>query len=287
MTTDAPGGVRHLAVLGSPIEHSRSPQLHAAAYAVLGLPWQYGRAEVASGGLEAFLAGLDASWRGLSLTMPLKREVLPRLTSTSAVAELAEAANTVLLDGGELRGFNTDVAGIVAALGDHGVAAVDTAHVIGTGATARSAFLAAADLGASRILVSGRSLAGVAELERLGDRLGVYTEWRLYGAEVSLRPDLVLNTLPGGVDPEDVPAADLGDVLVEVPYDPWPTPRASRWGDRGAEVVSGLEMLLHQAIAQVRIFVTGSPDGRLDREPEVVAAMRRAVGLEAPDLEES
>lgn len=284
MSADAGTGVRHLAVLGSPIDHSRSPDLHGAAYAVLGLPWVYERVEVGSGGLEAFLTGLDASWRGLSLTMPLKREVLPLLTTASRVAELAEAANTVLLVDGELRGFNTDVAGIVHALADHGVHAADTAHIIGTGATARSAFLAAAELGASRVLVSGRSLAGVAELERLGDRIGVHTEWRLYGAEVPLRPDLVLNTLPGGVDPDDLPAADLGDVLVEVPYDPWPTPRAARWGERGAEVVSGLEMLLHQAIAQVRIFVTGASGGDLDREDEVVEAMRRAVGL---NLEES
>lgn len=284
MSADADAGVRHLAVLGSPIEHSRSPDLHAAAYAVLGLPWLYGRREVASGGLEGFLGGLDGSWRGLSLTMPLKREVLPLLASVDPTASLAEAANTVLFDDGAAHGFNTDVAGIVAALRDHGVAAVDTAHVIGTGATARSAFLAAADLGASRVLVSGRSLTGVAELERLGDRIGVHTEWRLYGAEVSVRPDLVINTLPGGVDPDDVPAADVGDVLVEVPYDPWPTPRAARWGERGLEVVSGLEMLLHQAIAQVRIFVTGASDGELDREDEVVDAMRRAVGL---NLEES
>lgn len=278
MSADDP---RELAVLGSPIEHSRSPDLHGAAYRVLGLPWRYTRAEVASGRLPAFVAGLDASWRGLSLTMPLKREVLPLLDSRSRTVEVAGVANTVLLDDG-VHGFNTDVAGIVGALRDHGVTHADTVHLIGTGATAASAFLAAAQLGASRVLVSGRSVDGVAALERLGDELGVHTEWRLYGSAVSVHPDLVINTLPGDVDPDDVPEADLGAVLLEVPYDPWPTHRAARWAARDALVVSGLEMLLHQAIAQVRIFVTGEEHGELDHEGEVVSAMRDAVGLPAP-----
>jgi shikimate dehydrogenase len=276
-------GTRRLAVLGSPIEHSRSPELHRAAYDVLGLPWEYTRVDVPSGTLPGFVDGLDGSWRGLSLTMPLKREALPLLTTRTALVEISGAANTVLVDDG-LRGFNTDVAGIVGALGDHGVSDVDTVHVIGTGNTAASAFLAAARLGASRVLISGRSLGGIHELEALGDRLGVHTEWRLYGSHVPVRADLVINTLPGDVDPQDVPDADLGEVLMEVPYYPWPTPRAARWSERDGLVVNGLEMLLHQAIEQVRIFVTGEEGGELDDEDAVIAAMRRAVLL---NLEES
>jgi shikimate dehydrogenase len=270
---------RRLAVLGSPIEHSRSPGLHSAAYAVLGLPWRYTRVEVASGELPGFLLGLDDSWLGLSLTMPLKREVLPLLTERTDDVETSGAANTVLLGADGPRGFNTDIAGIVGALGDHGVSDVDTAHIIGTGNTASSAFLAAARLGASRVMISGRSLDGIAALERLGDRLGVHTEWRLYGSHVPVRSDLVINTLPGDVDPDDVADADLGDVLMEVPYDPWPTPRAARWAERDGLVVSGLEMLLHQAIAQVRIFTTGVEGGELADEDDVIDAMRESVGL--------
>jgi shikimate dehydrogenase len=270
---------RRLAVLGSPIEHSRSPGLHSAAYAVLGLPWRYTRVEVASGELPGFLVGLDDSWLGLSLTMPLKREVLPLLTERTDTVEISGAANTVLLGADGPRGFNTDIAGIVGALGDHGVSDVDTAHIIGTGNTASSAFLAAARLGASRVMISGRSLDGIAALERLGDRLGVHTEWRLYGSHVPVRSDLVINTLPGDVDPDDVADADLGDVLMEVPYDPWPTPRAARWAERDGLVVSGLEMLLHQAIAQVRIFTTGVEGGELADEDDVIDAMRESVGL--------
>lgn len=273
---------RRLAVLGSPIGHSKSPDLHGAAYRVLGLPWEYGRVEVPAGTLSQFFGTLDDGWRGVSLTMPLKREVLPFLTSRTGTVEAAEVANTVLFDDGEIRGFNTDVVGIVGALGDHGITDVDTVHVIGTGATAASAFLAAARLGASRVLVSGRNLQGISALEHLGDELGVHTEWRLYGSAVGVRSDLVINTLPGDVDPADVAEADVGEVLLEVPYDPWPTARATRWGERDDLVVSGLQMLLHQAIAQVRIFVTGDEDGDLDDEADVIEAMRDAVGLRVP-----
>jgi shikimate dehydrogenase len=281
--TGPDSGVRHLAVLGAPIEHSRSPELHRAAYDILGLPWEYTRVETPAGKLPAVLGGLDPSWRGLSLTMPLKREVLPLLATRTELVEISGAANTLLLDETGPHGFNTDVAGMVGALADHGVSDVDTVHVIGTGNTAASAFLAASRLGASRVLVSGRSLAGIHELEELGDRLGVHTEWRLYGSHVPVRADLVINTLPGDVDPEDVPEADLGEVLMEVPYDPWPTPRAARWSERDGLVVNGLEMLLHQAIEQVRIFVTGEEGGELGHRAEVVAAMRKAVGLNLED----
>ncbi len=250
---------------------------------MLDLPWDYGRREVPSGALAVFFGGLDASWRGLSLTMPLKREVLPMLAARSELVEISGSANTVLLGPDGPQGFNTDVTGIVGALGDHGVSDVDTVHVIGTGNTAASAFLAASRLGASRVLISGRSLDGIAALERLGDRLGVHTEWRLYGSHVPVRSDLVINTLPGDVDPEDVPDADLGEVLMEVPYDPWPTPRAARWVERDGTVVSGLEMLLHQAIAQVRIFTTGEEGGELDHEDAVIEAMRESVGLKLED----
>ena len=276
-------------MLGAPIEHSRSPELHRAAYDVLGLPWEYTRVETPSGALPGFLETLDGSWRGLSLTMPLKREVLPLLATRTDLVEVSGAANTLLLDETGPHGFNTDIAGIVGALGDHGVSDVDTVHVIGTGNTAASAFLAASRLGASRVLVSGRSLSGIHELEELGDRLGVHTEWRLYGSHVPVRADLVINTLPGDVDPDDVPEADLGDVLMEVPYDPWPTPRAARWSERDGIVVNGLEMLLHQAIEQVRIFTTGVEGGELPDEDEVIAAMRlasRQVQPVRPNLED-
>ncbi|MEO5922077.1 MAG: shikimate dehydrogenase [Pseudolysinimonas sp.] len=280
--TGAPDRAR-LAVLGSPIAHSKSPALHAAAYDVLGLDWEYSAIEVANDGLATFLGGLDASWRGLSLTMPLKREVLTLLDERSALVDEVGAANTVLLDAGSTRGFNTDVAGIIGAFADAGVTSLDDVQLLGAGATAASVLAAVARLGATRVLVSARDPEKARSLEPLASALGIELAIRPIGMmDRSLNiPSAVVSTLPGGT-PIDVayPAAvRAGSVLLDVAYEPWPSALAASWTDVGGTVVSGLQMLLHQAFAQVRIFVTGEEGGKLSREAQVVAAMRSAVGL--------
>ncbi len=284
-----PGGEpRTLAVLGSPIAHSKSPSLHTAAYAVLGLPWSYRAVEVVEGSLGAFVNTLDSSWRGLSLTMPLKREVLPMLGSRTQLVETVGAANTVLLDeDGVLHGFNTDVAGIVAAFADHGVTSLENVQILGSGATAASVLAAVSTLGVTRALVSARDPERAASLEPLAAALGVELTIRRLGMmDRSLSvPSAVIATVPGASDhgmvyPE---ALRRGAVLLDVAYEPWPSELAAAWSEVGGTVVSGLEMLLHQAIAQVRIFVTGVEGGALAREPEVVAAMRTSVGLPVPN----
>jgi len=279
---DAAGPTR-LAVLGSPIGHSKSPVLHAAAYGVLGLDWEYSAIEVADGGLATFLEGLDASWRGLSLTMPLKREVLPLLDERAALVDAVGAANTVLFDGEVSWGFNTDVAGIVGAFADAGVASLDDVQILGAGATAASVLAAASQMGATKALVSARALDKAQGLLPVAQALGLDLTIRPIGVmDQSMKvPSAVVSTLPGGT-PIDVPypeAIRTGAVLLDVAYDPWPSALATSWTSVGGTVVSGLEMLLHQAIAQVRIFVTGDEDGDLPSEVEVEAAMRSAVGL--------
>jgi len=278
------GLARTLAVLGSPIAHSKSPQLHAAAYRVLELPWSYTAVEVVEGSLGAFLNTCDASWRGVSLTMPLKREVLPMLASRTRLATTVGAANTVLFDDtGALHGFNTDVDGIVAALGDHGTTTLERVQILGGGATAASALAAAAQLGARRALASVRDPERARALEPLAAELGV--ELTIRGLGMTDRsliiPSAVISTLPGAADHELLfpQAVREHAVLLDVAYEPWPSTLASAWNEVGGTVVSGLEMLLHQAIEQVRIFVTGEEGGALPNELHVIAAMREAVGL--------
>lgn len=278
MTAGEPDGFQ-LAVLGSPIAHSLSPALHSAAYRALNLPWAYARHEVASGGLSDYLRGLDGTWRGLSLTMPLKREVLPLLTERTPAVDASGAANTVLMTAAGLRGFNTDIPGLIGALGGHGIVTARLVHIIGTGNTAASSVIAVSALGAERVVVSGRRAESAAAIVDLAESVGLLAEARGYGTPLGQVPDVVINTLPGHVDPEDVAEADEGGALMEVPYDPWPTPRASRWLARGATVVNGRELLLHQAVEQVRIFVTGSEGAELPDEHAVIAAMRRAIDL--------
>jgi shikimate dehydrogenase len=274
-------------VLGSPIGHSRSPRLHAAAYRVLGLDWDYDAIEVTSDGLAAFIAQCGPEWRGLSLTMPLKQAVLPLLASADHVATVTGAANTVLFDPDAvgLRGFNTDVAGIVRALAGAGLTSARSVQILGGGATAASALVAAAELGAERVLISARSLGRTVWLEPLAHSLGLRIQIRPIGiADRTLTiPDLVVSTLPGGA-PVDVLFTDSTRrraVLLDVAYEPWPSALATTWSAVSGTVVSGLAMLVHQALLQVRIFVAGDPLEPLPNEDAVLAAMLEAAGLDA------
>ncbi len=263
-----------LAVLGSPIAHSKSPALQRAAYRVLGLDWQYSAIEVTGETLAEFFRSCDLSWRGLSLTMPLKRDVLALLDWRDDLVELAGGANTVLLENGQVRGFNTDVYGVEQALRSGGIDRLDRALVLGGGATAASALVAVASLGARNVVVAVRTPATAAPLAVLGSRLGVAVELVTLGTHDG-SADAVISTLPGGAQSGATFASTTG-VLLDVAYDPWPSAIAAQWT---GSIVSGLEMLLHQAVAQVRIFVGGSAEFELPNEATVVAAMRVAVGL--------
>jgi shikimate dehydrogenase len=248
------------AVLGSPIAHSLSPLLHRAAYAALGLDWQYDAVEVASGGLAQFLRSVGAEWAGLSLTMPLKQEVLPLLHERSRLVEITGAANTVLIRDGERHGHNTDVQGIVRALQEAGVDRVERAALIGAGATAASAVVALHDLGCHQVRVLARSRPE--RLSPVAAAMGVELRFgELHALELEDRwPQLVVSTVPAGAldafAADSDPGADVP--LLDVTYAPWPTPLATAYLAGGATVVGGAEMLLHQAAAQVELM-TGRP----------------------------
>jgi len=275
-----------LAVLGAPIAHSKSPALHRAAYDVLGLDWQYEAIEVDSAGLAAFIGSLGPEWRGLSLTMPLKRDVMPLLAVVDPFAQLTGGANTVLFqegaDGPTLHGFNTDVFGIVESFRAAGVERLTSVRMLGAGATAASALVAAAQLGARRVVVSARSAHKLVALFELGEQLGIDVHAaRPDGNDDGLVPEAVISTLPGGADHSYRFDSSLrsSSVLFDVAYDPWPSPLAASWLEAGGRVIPGLEMLVNQALLQVRIFVAGRADRILPREAAVIAAMRQSVGV--------
>ncbi|KAA9151531.1 shikimate dehydrogenase [Microbacterium lushaniae] len=267
-----------LAVWGDPIAHSRSPRLHAAAYRVLGLDWEYGRRRVSEDRFDAELAGLDATWRGLSLTMPLKHAAARAATVLDRHAQVTGAVNTLLL-GAEPHGFNTDVGGLVRALREQGVEEAPTARILGAGATATSALVALADLGARRVEVVARRPDAVAALTALGEALGVLVTASGFHDASSDRVAVTIATLPGGTDlgAQADRLAAAGGVLVDVVYGTWPTPLAAAWERAGGVAFSGYGMLLHQALLQVRVFACGDPGTALPEEPAVLAAMRRAL----------
>jgi shikimate dehydrogenase len=261
--------VRRCAVLGSPVAHSLSPLLHRAAYAELGLDWDYQAHDVTAERLPAFLDGLDDSWRGLSLTMPLKRSVVPLLDTLTDRAEQALAANTVVLENRRRTGHNTDVPGVSAALRERYDGAVERAVIVGGGATAASAILGLADLGCRRVTLLVRDLhrarATVETAARHPGRPEV--DVRTLGAP-AVAADVLVSTIPAAAQGEAVLAqAARVRAVFDVVYDPWPTPLA-RQSRPDAALISGLDLLVHQAALQVELM-TGTGPAPLD-------AMRRA-----------
>jgi shikimate dehydrogenase len=256
--------VHRAAVLGKPIAHSLSPALHLAAYASLGLPWTYEAIEVDEAGLAGVLAGLDGSWAGLSLTMPLKEEAARLLTDVDPTARALRSVNTVLPGPEGWRGTNTDVYGMTTALERAGLAGAPAAAlVLGAGATARSAVAALAALGAGHVTVAARRVDAASEVASVARRLGLPAST----ADLTPDPDLitlpvVVSTLPGAAaEPWAALAPSARGVLLDASYHPWPTPLAASWGS--GSVASGRDMLLWQAVEQVRLM-TG-------REPSVEA----------------
>jgi shikimate dehydrogenase len=276
----------HLAVLGSPISHSRSPDIHRAAYEVLGLDWTYEAIECTESAFESFLASRTEEWRGFSVTMPLKVEAHRLSRVVDPVATESGVVNTLLRvaessAGPNWAGFNTDVSGLASALHE---THMDTAHTVifGSGATAVSAVLAARSLGAERVSVIARNAESA---KALADRFHDSGEQHMRCESLTFQQLLqspipgvtaVVSTLPetaaAGVDlPTQLAAVPLFDAA----YDPWPSSLAQRWEALGGEAHSGVGMLVHQALLQIRIFVNGDPQIRLDREKEMLDAMRR------------
>lgn len=269
-----------LAVWGSPIAHSKSPLLHAAAYRVLGLDWSYDRREVTADGFDAAFAERDANWRGLSLTMPLKTAAFRVADHRDAVSELTGASNTLAFTDAGVVAANTDVAGMVLALADAGVHSAARAAVLGGGSTAASALCAVRQLGVTEVALYLRSAHRAAELAPLAERLGITLLARPLDALARGSEQLLVSTLPGPAqDQLELPSGRLVSTpVLDVAYEPWPSRLAAQARADGAATASGLDMLVHQAVAQIRLFLNGTTEQALPEESSVTAAMFAAIG---------
>ena len=304
VVTDPSVTTLHCAVIGDPISHSKSPQLHLAAYRELGLEnAAYERIRIPAGGLlREWGSGRLAGLNGLSVTMPHKQDAALLATRLSPRVELLGAANTLVVREDELFAENTDVDGIVRALTlgrdqaptwgqpESDRVEIGTIMIIGGGGTAMAALAAATELSARRVVVALRSpgkasegepsLAGVAEALGLDTSVISFDE-----VEAVLREgvDAVISTLPPrAADPFAAQwaraAASSRPMLLDVAYDPWPSALATAWEAAGGMVIGGLSMLLHQAVEQVKMFsgVTEADWG------QVTNVMCDAVGLPHP-----
>ncbi|MFV2100638.1 shikimate dehydrogenase [Micromonospora sp. LOL_024] len=273
-------------MLGRPIAHSLSPVIHNAGYAAAGLTgWSYTRIECAAAELADLVAGLGPEWAGLSVTMPGKEAALAVAAEVSPVAATVGAANTLVrrLDG-SWYADNTDVIGMVEVLTEAGVRPGATVAVLGAGGTARAALAAAAHLHAAGVTVAARRPAAVAALAPVAAALGVAmtvapwsealrSEALGSGGSLLAGVDVLVSTVPKGAVDEVAGAVRWrpGTVLFDAIYDPWPTPLAASAGAAGCRVVSGLDLLLAQAIGQFEQF-TGVPAPR----PAMAAALAAA-----------
>ncbi|MFC4430002.1 shikimate dehydrogenase family protein [Citricoccus alkalitolerans] len=297
-------------VLGHPISHSKSPALHRAAYRALGLDVTYDAHDVTPEALPAFMAGLDRSpgtgfdWLGFSVTMPLKSAMMPLVDRYSPRAERLGFLNTVVWDGdGVSTAYNTDVEGIVESLVFAGYQREVTGGrmgILGGGGTAAAAIAAAEKLGLAGVDLFVRTPAKAAEHADLARGFGLTPRVRLledfptaaggFRAVVATLPPRAADptagslaaAVPGAQDGETVGSSEPAPLppLLDAAYDPWPSALALAWQQQGGQVVSGLEMLLYQAVEQVRLFTERiRPDGTEPDWSAVIAAMASAIDL--------
>jgi shikimate dehydrogenase len=250
---------RRAAVLGSPIDHSLSPALHRAAYAALGLTgWSYEAIECNEARLAGLIDSMGSEWAGLSLTMPLKRAVLPLLDRVTPLAGQVGGANTVVFGDGGRVGYNTDVPGMIDALTAAGLTAAGPVVILGAGATASAALAALRDVGAREATVAARDPRRGGDVLAAADRLGMAVRLTALGDQRPAPDGLLISALPPGAADfyaERIRCADRPPRAVfDVVYDPWPTRLAEAAAAAGIPVIGGFELLLHQAARQVELM---------------------------------
>jgi len=251
------GLARRCAVVGHPVAHSLSPALHRAAYAALGLDWQFDAIDVPPGRLPGFVAGLDETWRGLAVTMPHKADAVTIGQPDQTVRRLG-VANTIVLVPDGVQVHNTDVAGFVTALEYRRLNDVTEAILLGAGATARAALMALASLGVLKVGVQVRDAQRAGSLLTLADELGVDCAVEPLGTQHAT--DLLLSTLPSDAASQWTSLVSCAQVVFDVSYDPWPTPLADAAISAGRPLVTGLDLLCGQAVYQIDLMTGNTVD---------------------------
>lgn len=255
------------AVLGSPITHSLSPAMHRAAYRALGLDWVYEAVEVKEGDLAAFVGALGDDVRGLSVTAPLKREAASVSHQHSEDVELLGVANTLVVEDGMISAYNTDAPGAAAALQEAGLGTPVSARVIGGGATAASVALTLVRLGVEKLEFVVRDPARAAEAEHVARGRGIEVAVRKLDEPLLDVVDLLVSTVPhDAIGARSHELVDAARAVFDVVYDPWPTGLARAADETGIRIVSGLDLLAHQAVLQVELMTGAVVSPQLLRE---------------------
>jgi shikimate dehydrogenase len=282
----APISPRRAAVVGKPIEHSLSPVLHRAAYRALGLAsWSYERCEVDDIALASFVSGLSMDWVGLSVTMPDKRAAFDLAAETTARARAVGAANTLVRkENGRWLADCTDVDGVTGALRSAGGLTPSANHhgtVLGAGGTAAAAVVAFAELGITQVRLVVRDPARAEQTRTAAQAAGLEVEVLRWSdvdfASIAGDTSVLVSTAPSSALTPHLRELSAVPCVLDVIYDPWPTPLADAVIQRGGSCATGLDMLLHQAFGQVELF-TGRPAPKTAMRD----ALREASGNRVP-----
>lgn len=271
--------MKRVAILGSPVTGALSPVIHRAAYEELGLDWKYEAVECAESGLERFLEGVraDESWAGLSLTMPLKRAAPAYLDEISELVAMTGAANTVTVRGGRLLGENTDVVGMERAIKAVSDGRPGSVAILGAGATAATALCVARGFGIRDALIVTRDLDRVGAIRAAAERMDVRLQLAPWSeARTAFGRDLAISALPPFAA-DDLGSGELDGftgLLLDVAYRPSPTRLVQHARDAGAVAVTGLSMLVHQAVRQLELQVGAAVKAPYDR---MLRAAREAL----------
>jgi shikimate dehydrogenase len=274
-TSGAAPDARRAAVLGSPIGHSRSPDLHLAAYRALGLTgWTYERIECTAEQLPDVVGDSGPEWVGFSVTMPGKFAALNVASTATERARSIGAANTLVRTDDGWHADNTDVDGVSGALGTAGIdPSGQPAVIVGAGGTARPAIVALAEMGAQSLTVVARDAGRAQGARELAQRMGLSTSVIGFHDEalssVCESSGVLVSTVPAEAAAPFAPSLAAAPAILDVIYHPWPTELAALAQRRGAVVVGGLEMLLNQAFTQVELFT-----GRSAPREAMAAALR-------------
>jgi shikimate dehydrogenase len=267
------------AVIGDPVAHSRSPAMHRAAFAALGLPHTYDAVRVEAPELRAVVAQLRGGvYAGLNVTVPHKQRVLEHVDDVAGSAQRVGAANTLVReDAGGVTAHNTDVPALEAELqellGPGAAWSSLRGLVLGSGGAARAAVAALASLGVGEIVVRARRRVDFAPLA-----VGAWQPWQPSAASEAATAIVVQATSAGmaGADPgEHAAEAVAWDALpadavaLDVVYGAGDTPFIARAKRRGLRAGGGLGMLARQGALALELWLgVVAP----------LAAMRAALG---------
>jgi len=258
--TEVSGKTRVCALLGDPVEHTVSPAMHNAAFAATGLDFIYVPFRVYPEGLAAAVAGLRAlNARGFNVTIPHKVSVIPLLDSLDSLAEKIGAVNTVVNEGGQLLGFNTDAAGFLRAALEAGIESEGRRVVVlGAGGASRAISYILADRGAELTIVNrlqeldwAEDIARLIE-DELGRPVRVLELRDELLAEALAEADLLVNATSVGMSPagdKSLVAAVLlrkDMTVIDIVYNPIETRLLREAGAAGARTVGGIDMLAWQ-----------------------------------------